>query len=181
MFGTLLKRKIDTERLSNVFVNAMMEISESGYNDISELILDDPAFVKHPNLKENAQDLFLLVLIAGNLRYIDNHFEAVESSEIKELIQKKFSVIFDMPQGDFNRLIADFDSFISRVNHPSKNTLYGMSKAIFHKFELNDFQEDYFKNMRTPNPLFLKRLDEVMNNFIWDWEAFFKRHKLQPV
>jgi len=64
------------------------------------------------------------------------------------------------------------------VNHPSKNTLYGMSKAVFHKFHLNDYQESYFKNMRTPNPLFLKRMDDVLNNFLWDWEEFFKRHKL---
>jgi hypothetical protein len=32
--------------------------------------------------------------------------------------------------------------------------------------------------MQAPNPLFLKRLDEVMANFIWDWDVFFKKYKL---
>jgi hypothetical protein len=53
-----------------------------------------------------------------------------------------------------------------------------MSKAIFHKYKLNDFQDEYFKRMQAPNPLFLKRMDEVMSNFIWNWDAFFKKYKL---
>jgi hypothetical protein len=31
--------------------------------------------------------------------------------------------------------------------------------------------------MHTPNPLFLKRMDEMMSNFLWDWDQFFKKHK----
>jgi len=33
--------------------------------------------------------------------------------------------------------------------------------------------------MNTPNPIFLKSLDEVMRNFIWDWEAFCDKYKVQ--
>ena len=83
-----------------------------------------------------------------------------------------------MTDVSFENLVKDYKSFIARVNHPSKNMLYGMSKAIFHKYNLNDFQEDYFKRMQAPNPLFLKRMDEVMSNFIWDWDVFFKKYKL---
>ena len=83
-----------------------------------------------------------------------------------------------MDETSFENLIKDYKNFISRVNHPSKNMLYGMSKAIFHKYNLNDFQDDYFKRMQAPNPLFLKRMDEVMSNFIWDWDVFFKKYKL---
>ena len=53
-----------------------------------------------------------------------------------------------------------------------------MSKAMFYKYKLNDCQDDYFKNMDSPNPLFLKRMDEIMKNFLWNWEAFFKRYKI---
>ena len=69
-------------------------------------------------------------------------------------------------------------SFIARVNYPSKNLVYGMSKAMFEKYKLNDFQDDYFRRMQAPNPLFLKRMDEVMANFIWNWDAFFKKYKM---
>ena len=44
-----------------------------------------------------------------------------------------------------------------------------MSKGVFFKYGLNDYQSDYFKNMNTPNPIFLKRLDEIVGQFIFDW------------
>lgn len=34
--------------------------------------------------------------------------------------------------------------------------------------------------MKTPNPIFLKNLDELMRNFLWDWEAFNERYKVVP-
>jgi hypothetical protein len=78
----------------------------------------------------------------------------------------------------FKNLIREYQSFITRVNHPSKNWIYGMSKAIFDKYTLYNFQDEYFKRMQAPNPLFLKRMDEVVENFVWDWDAFFKKYKL---
>ena len=67
---------------------------------------------------------------------------------------------------------------MNRVNHPSKNMLYAMSKAMFYKYELNDHQVEYFRNLNTPNPIFLKNLDDVMSNFLWDWDAFEEKYKV---
>jgi hypothetical protein len=86
--------------------------------------------------------------------------------------------MYEMSALDFSKMIRDYQSFISRINHPSKNMVYGMSKALFVKYNLNDFQDEYFKRMQAPNPLFLKRMDEVISNFIWNWDAFFKKYKL---
>lgn len=179
MLGRLVKRKIDANRLANVFVNSMVEISENGFQDLKDLIQNDPAFIAVPNLDQKGTDIFMLILVAGNMRFLDSHFEADESREIKQLIIEKYANIYDLSPQQFKSIIDDFDGFISRVNHPSKNTLYGMSKAIFHKLNLNEYQEPYFKSMKTPNPLLLKRLDELVHNFIWDWDEFFKRHKFQ--
>ncbi len=75
-------------------------------------------------------------------------------------------------------MIEARQSFISRVNHPSKKTLYGMSKAVFHKYDLNPYQQNYFKSLNTPNPIFLKRLDEVMKNFVWGWDEVLEKYKI---
>jgi hypothetical protein len=56
--------------------------------------------------------------------------------------------------------------------------VYAMSKGIFDKYMLYNFQDEYFKRMQAPNPLFLKRLDEIVENFVWDWDVFFKKYKL---
>ena len=178
MIGKLLKRKIDPERLANVFVNSILEISENGFQDVREMIAEDPAFVYIPNIRKNYSSKFLLIVIVGNLAFLKDHFEVEEAAELRKLIITKFANIHEITFREFEDLLGKTSGFISQVNHPSKNLLYGMSKAIFHKFELNDYQEDYFKNMRTPNPLFLKRMDEVMSNFLWDWDQFFKKHKL---
>lgn len=179
MFGTLLKKKIDAEKLANVFVNSIIEITDNSFDTIKEFIEDDPAFISAPSLDINSANKFLLIITAGNLNYLTHHFEAQESNEIRHQIIQRFSKIFEIEHKNMEDLLAQTTSFISKVNHPSKNMLYGMSKALFHELELNQYQEDYFKNMRTPNPLFLKRMDEIMSNFLWDWEQFFRKYKYQ--
>ena len=179
MFGLLVKKKIDSNKLANVFVNSLVEVVENGFDDISAMINDDPAFVKDPAINQSKSDDFLLIVMVGNLRYLDAHFDAEEAKEIRGNIIEKFAQIYTVEVRDFEKIVNEYDQLISRVNHPSKNTLYGISKALFHKLNLNDFQESYFKSMNAPNPLFLKRMDEIMTNFLWDWDAFFKKHKLQ--
>ncbi len=178
MIGRLIKKKLDANKLANVFVNSLLEITEHGFDDVLAMINDDNAFVTYPQIANGASDKFLLIVIVGNLRYLDTHFEVIEAKEIRTQIVRKFAAVYSMEEVAFEKIIQEYDQLISRVNHPSKNTLYGMSKAVFHKFKLNEFQEDYFKNMQTPNPLFLKRMDEIMMNFLWDWDAFFKKHKM---
>ena len=114
----------------------------------------------------------------NHLLFLESTFDADQASRVEALIFKKLSAIYEMEEKDFIKLIRGYQSFISRVNHPSKNWIYGMSKAIFHKYRLNEFQDEYFKRMRAPNPLFLKRMDEVVGNYIWNWDAFFKKYRL---
>ncbi|WP_027420492.1 hypothetical protein [Crocinitomix catalasitica] len=178
MLGRLIKRKLNSNTLANVFVNAIIEATDQGYEEVTQLILTDAAFITEPTIKPGSNDQFLFIVLVGNLRFLDQHFNPVEAKEIRQHIIQKFANIYEMNEYDFEKMIGELDQFVSRVNHPSKNTLYGMSKAVFHKFNLNDHQEDYFKSLTTPNPLFLKRMDEILNNFIWDWDVFFKKYRL---
>lgn len=178
MLGLLVKRKLDANKMANVFVNGLNEAVENGFADIQQMINEDNAFIINPGISQDFENPFLLILLAGNLKYLPDHFDKQDELTIRSKIIEKFALIFNMDKSDFERIVQKYESLISRVNHPSKNILYGMSKAIFHKFKLNSYQEDYFKNLNTPNPLFLKRMDEIILNFIWDWDEFFKRHKL---
>jgi hypothetical protein len=112
------------------------------------------------------------------LSFLESTFDAEQAARVEGLIFEKLAKIYDMEIGAFRNLIRDYQNFIMRVNHPSKNWIYGMSKAVFHKYKLNEFQDEYFKRMQAPNPLFLKRMDEVMANFIWNWDAFFKKYRI---
>lgn len=177
MLGNLIKRKVDADKLANIFVNSILQITDHGFDDISEMILEDAAFVKIPTVTTAHSNRFTLIVIVGNMNYLDQYFESDELAEIKKHITAKFANIYGVTYREFEDLIKQTNSFISSVNQPSKNMLYGMSKAVFHKFNLNEYQEEHFKTLKTPNPMFLKRMDEVMSNFLWDWDQFFKRHK----
>ena len=178
MFGTLIKKKLTDEKVANIFVNAILEVTERGFEEVAGLINEDPAFISPPQLDKHDNGKFTLVVIVGNLRYLDDYFEADQVDAVKQLVIEKFANVFGISSTELKSIFKEYDSFMNRVNHPSKNTLYAMSKAIFHKYQLNDFQDEYFRKMQCPNPLFLKRLDEVVVNFIWDWQAFFKKYKV---
>ena len=178
MLSTILKRKLSDNQVANIFINAIFDTVDNGFKEVAQLINEDVAFVQSPNLAENENGEFGLIVIVGNLSFSESTFDAEQAGRVEKIIFEKLSKIYDMSELDFSRLIRDYQSFISRVNHPSKNMIYGMSKAVFYKYKLNDFQDEYFRRMQAPNPLFLKRMDEVMGNFIWNWDAFFKRYKL---
>ena len=88
------------------------------------------------------------------------------------------SEVFEMNFNDMKDQLEKYSSFISRVNHPSKNILYGISKAVFFKFKLGNYQEEYFAQLNTPNPVFLKKIDTLVENYIWDWETTFEKNKI---
>ncbi len=178
MIRSFLKRKLTDNQLANIFVNGLLEVIDNGFKDVASLINEDTAFESTPNISSDAHSEFTLIVIVGNLVTLESSFDADQAYRVEQLIYQKFAAIFSMTETSFENLIKDYKNFIARVNHPSKNMLYGMSKAIFHKYNLNDFQDEYFKRMQAPNPLFLKRMDDVMSNFIWDWEVFFKKYKL---
>jgi hypothetical protein len=178
MFNTILKKKLSDNQVANIFINALFDSVDSGWEEISTMINEDPAFVSTPGVNCKNSGEFGLIVITANISLLESTFEVEQASRIEKLVFQKLSKIYGIGELEFENLVRSYQSFISRVNHPSKNMVYGMSKALFHKYNLNNFQDEYFKRMQAPNPLFLKRMDEVMGNFIWNWDAFFKKYRL---
>jgi len=178
MLGFSIRKKTDTNKLSNIFVNSLIEVVENGFQDVVEMINDDAVFVTEPTIPSNAKQQFLLILIVGNIEFLREGFEDYDVDEIEMEIIQKFATIYGMSEHEFKKLVVQTSEYITHYNFPSKNILYGMSKAIFRKFNLSEHQESYFKTQNTPNPLFVKRLDEVLINFVWDWNVFLKKYKL---
>lgn len=145
MLSTILKRKLSDNQVANIFINAIFDTVDNGFKEVAQLINEDVAFVQSPNIAENENGEFGLIVIVGNLSFLESTFDAEQAGRVEKIIFEKLSKIYDMSELDFSRLIRDYQSFISRVNHPSKNMIYGMSKAVFYKYKLNDFQDEYFK------------------------------------
>ena len=173
------KKKLKEDKLANIFVNTTLAAVENGFADIVGLIKDSPEFISEPKIEASNDSKFMLIVIAANLKEIPRQLDAHQDNRMINLILTKLSAVFDVDFDKLEGILRDYQSYLSRVNHPSNNNLYAMSKALFFKYELGQYQEDYFKNMNAPNPLFLKRLDEAMSLFMFNWET--TKHDYQIV
>ena len=178
MFGTILRKRVSDDKLANVFINGLFNSIDNGFPIIAEFINEDASFVKSPSVKSDNSYEFSLIVIVGNLSFLESSFDSEQADQVEALVYDKLAKAYGMERKEFVGLLKDYRSLMSRLNHPSKNVIYGMSKAIFDKYALYNYQDEYFKRMQSPNPLFLKRLDEIVENFIWDWDAFFKKYRL---
>ncbi|MGB0882191.1 MAG: hypothetical protein ACPGSO_04510 [Vicingaceae bacterium] len=179
MFKIFGKKKIKEDVAANVFVNSILNTIDNGFAEVAGIINDSPEFVIRPNISSDNDNAFTLIVIAANIHFIPDFLHDDKEERITNLIFSKLSNVFDCDQEELEKVIKEYQCFLMKKNHPSKNMHYAISKGIFWKYGLNDFQDEYFKNMRSPNPMFLKRLDETMDNFIWNWDAF--THKYQIV
>lgn len=171
------KKKLKEDKLANIFVNSTLEAVENGFADIVGLIKDSPEFIKEPKV-EGGDSKFLLIVIAANLKEIPRHLSAHQDNRMINLIITKLAGVFDVDFDKLEGILRDYQSYLSRVNHPSNNNLYAMSKAVFYKYDLGQYQEEYFRNMNAPNPLFLKRLDEAMSIFLFNWAGTQEDYQL---
>lgn len=178
MFTIFGKKKIKEETASNIFINNLLDTIEKGFPEIAGIINDSPEFVVSPNISEKNSEKFLLIIIAANLQFIPEQFNNCQDDRMLDLIYSQLAKVFDVEKDRLEGLIKDYQNYIAKVNLPSKNTIYGISKAIFGKYELNQFQDEYFKNMKSPNPMFLKRLDDAIDCFIWNWVGFKDKYQV---
>lgn len=178
MFGSILKKKVSSDKLANVFINGLMDATVNGFPVVAEFINEDASFATRPQVNPQDHHEFTLIVLIGNMNLLESTFDGEQAFEVERLIYDKLAKAYDMSVLEFKTVVKDYRLLMSRLNHPSKNVVYAMSKTTFDKYTLYNFQDEYFKRMQVPNPLFLKRMDELMENFIWDWDAFFKRYRV---
>lgn len=175
LFG---KKKISEEQVANVFVNAIQVMIDEGFEDVAGLINDSPEFVKSPNINSEDSGPFTMIVLAGNIKTIPQYYNAGQDKRITEHILEKFAELYEIDKMKLAQMVSDTRKFMSRKNHPSKNVINGMARALFCRYELNKYQEEYFKNLQSPNPIFIQRLKDALENFMWDWNAINEKYKV---
>lgn len=178
MLGTLLKKRLSDKQLANVFLNGIFEIVDNGFVEVVDLINEDLAFVSSPSIPVDRNGQFTMIVVVANISSLETTFETVQANRIEKIIFEQMGSLMGVSAVDAEAKVREYQKFMQRINHPSKNMVYAMSKAVFQKYDLNDFQDEYFKRLQSPNPLFLKRMDQIMVNFLWDWDSFFKKYKI---
>jgi len=172
------RKKLTSEQAAQIFSHHVVDVAEAGFPEVAGFINDSPEFISNPNIQPDDYGKFLMVVIAGNFSYLPQHFTEGQDKEIIEACKTYLAGVFDMTPNVFSETIKEYKDCMARANFPSKNVVSAMSKGVFLKYNLTNFQEEYFREMKTPNPIFLKNFGDVMKNFLMDWTAFNEKYKV---
>mgnify|MGYP000106100643 CR=1 FL=1 len=175
---TLFKKKVAEEKVAELFVNIIFNAVDTSFSEVADLLNYDVNLVTTGNIDPENQDDFLMIVIAGNFHLLDEYFFEGQEDRIRELTVAKLSAIYGVDTVTMRTAINNMIALFKKINYPSKNTHYAMSRAVFCKYELNDFQKDYFKNLKAPDPILLKNIDEIMEQFIIKWDTFTEKYRI---
>jgi hypothetical protein len=163
------KKKITEEKLANIFVNAVLELAEKGFPAVAEELNEAPEFALSPKIDPTDDRPFAMVVLAGNLIEMERTLGPGLDKRIRSLAISKFADAHGLDPVELERELRELCSQMERMNYPSKNTVYAMGKVLFHQYDLFCFQDAYFRELRSPNPIILKRLNSLMGFFTWNW------------
>jgi len=179
MIATLFgKKRISEEKLANVFVNAVLELTEQGFAAVAAEINESPEFSANPHIGENDDDALALIVLAANLMEAQRILGPGVDKRIASLSISKFAQATGLGVNELEREVRTLQSQMERLNFPSKNTVYAMGKVLFQRYDLFCFQDPYFREMKAPNPIILKRLNGLMGYFLWNWTEVNEQYRI---
>lgn len=176
--ASLFKKKVAEEKVAELFVNIIFNAVDDGFAEVTELLNNDVNLIEPATVSSENQDDFLMIVIAGNFKLLNNYFFEGQEDRIRDTTIEKLAVSFKVDTVTMRTAINNMLGFFGKVNYPSKNTHYAMSRAVFFKYGLNDFQKDYFKNLNTPDPILLKNIDEIMEQFLIKWDTLTEKYRI---
>ena len=177
MFGITIKKRLSEDQLSNIFVNGIFESVENGFEDVAVMINNDITFVVDPKVNPENKNEFALIVLAANISIIESAFDPEYAELLRRKIFEKLAKVYGRDAKIVSDVIKDYQDFMARVNRNSRNYANNMALAIFEKYDLNKFQDEFFKRQNACNPMFKKRLGDIMANFVWDWDELRKKYK----
>ncbi|NNC82964.1 MAG: hypothetical protein HKN79_05255 [Flavobacteriales bacterium] len=181
MFSTLIgKKKMTETALAKLLVEGTLKTAEPIFKEVVDYINECPHFDRNPEVTEQDDIDFLLTVFTCNISRIPNYLKGGQEKRVAHAIIKQLSFHLYMDMRDLSTRIQDCKSLMKRLNHPSKNLIYAMPKAVFSLYGLNEFQQPYFRDLNSPNPLYLKEMNQMMEVMVWDWDFLVEEYRFTP-
>lgn len=179
MIATLFgKKKLTEDKLANVFVNAVLELSAEGFSTVADELNESPEFASCPSIAKNDDRAFALIVLTANLIEMQRVVGPGLDKRLFSLSVSKFASAMGTTGTELELEVKAVRDRMERMNFPSKNTVYAMSKVLFTEYDLFCFQDTYFREKRSPNPIILKRLNGLMGYFLWNWSGVLEQYKV---
>lgn len=173
------KKKIKPATAASIYVAVLQNVILEGFIEIKDFINNNNNLESNPNLDENDIDWFSNVIFLGNIKNLDIYFEAEEVSKLRGFILDE---IYKDLKGNTQHLAVerflDYENYFKELLEKHEFPINAMAHAIFEKYNINDFQGDLFKKKNKPNPVFLNELKNLLGHFIWNWEEYLEKNKI---
>lgn len=170
MIATIFgKKKITEDKLANVFVNTVLEMTSAGFATIVAEVNEAPELDARPGMTEGDDQRFLMIVLAANLTEMQRVLGPGLDKRMFSLSVSKFAQAVGRACTEVESEVKALQARMERMNHPSKNTVGAMARALFAEYDLYPFQDSYFREMRQPNPILLKRLNGLFVYFLYNW------------
>jgi len=178
MFGTLIgKKKMTEETLAKVLVSGTLRTCEPIFKEVADYISECPHFESEPQLKGDAELDFIITVFTCNITRIPHYMDHGRDKRIAQKVLSQLAESIELDLLDLSKRIQSCKSLMKRLNHPSKNLVYAMPKALFDNYGLNEYQQSYFRDLRSPNPLYLKEMNQMLDHVVWDWDFLKNEYK----
>ncbi len=179
MISTLFgKKRISEDKLANVFVNKVLEMCSEGFPLVAAEVNESPEFETAPGLSPEDDERFLLIVLAANLMEMQRVLNAGQDKRMFALSISKFAQAVGRGCTDIEREVRALQSRMERLNAPSKNVVYAMGRALFTEYDLFRFQDSYYREIRQPHPIPLKRIFGLMGYFLWNWSEVQEQYRI---
>jgi hypothetical protein len=173
------KKKVKPATAVTIYVAILQNVISGGFIEIKDFINNNNNLESNPNLKDSDIDWFSNVIFLGNMKNLDSYFEENEVSSLRTLILDE--IYKDVKANDQNLAVErflDYENYFNDLLIKYEFSINAMAHAIFEKYNINDFQGDLFKKKNKPNPVFLNELKNLLSHFLWNWEEYLEKNKL---
>ena len=179
-FGLLSKKKkVKPATTASIYVTLLQNVVSEGFIEIKDFINNNNNLESKPNLNDTDIDWFSNVIFLGNMKNLDLHFEENEVFTLRALILDE---IYKNVEVNAQHLaiekFLEYENYFKELLGRHEFPIDAMAYAIFEKYNINDFQGDLFKKKNKPNPIFLNELKNLLNHFIWNWDDYLEKNKL---
>ena len=179
-FGLLSKkRKVDPRLTASIYVAALNNVIDEGFVEIKDFINNNNNLENNPNLSDKDIKWFRNIILLGNMQSFQFYFEDQEVLKIREFVlDEMYKELEENEQHLAIERFLDYENYFIELMRENESPVDAMAYGIFEKYNINDFQGDLFKRKNKPNPIFYNELKNLLKHFLWNWEDYLKKNKL---
>ena len=173
------KKKVKANVAAAIYVSLLNNVIKEGFVEIKDFINNNNNLEENPNLTDIDIDWFRNIIYLGNLENLSSFFEEQDAAVLRGLILDE--MYKELPENEQHLAIErflDHENYFKELLLKNEHTISAMAYGIFEQYNINEYQGDLFKRKNKPNPIFYNELKNLVKHFMWNWEDYFEKNKL---